>query len=182
MKLIKSNLLFIIILFALAALQACKTKKLAQNPAAQPAPVVKPTTTAETPKQAPVTKPAQVAPPAPQPPTLSFDNNNKVTIQFEFDSSVLKTSSYAILDQVASVLRTNPGIKLALKGYASIEGTPKHNMTLSQDRANAVKLYLLNSGVTATQITAKGYGTKNPVADNSTEEGREKNRRVEIGK
>jgi len=112
-------------------------------------------------------------------PEFNVDN---VKIQFEFDSSVLKTDSYTILDQVASEIKSNPSVKYALNGYASIEGTEEHNMTLSKDRANAVKTYLVNTGVNPVNITATGYGTSDPVADNSTEQGRILNRRVEVRK
>lgn len=99
-------------------------------------------------------------------------------IQFEFNSSVLKTESYPILDALSSRLRENNS-KVTLKGYASSEGTAAYNMKLSKDRANSVKTYLVNSGVNASQVTARGYGEANPVASNDTEEGRIQNRRVE---
>jgi OOP family OmpA-OmpF porin len=67
-----------------------------------------------------------------------------------------------------------------LNGYASIEGTEEHNITLSKDRANAVKTYMVNSGVNPAYLKVKGFGTRNPVADNYTATGRELNRRVEI--
>ena len=102
-------------------------------------------------------------------------------IQFEFDSSVLKTSSYAELDALSSDLRKS-GAAVTLDGYASSEGSASYNVTLSQDRANAVKQYLVNAGVAASSISANGYGEANPVANNSTEEGRVQNRRVEIKK
>ncbi|TDO21429.1 OmpA family protein [Pedobacter duraquae] len=99
-------------------------------------------------------------------------------IQFEFNSSVLKTESYPILDKLSSTLRENGG-KVALKGYASSEGTAAYNMKLSKDRANSVKTYLVNSGVGASAVSTKGYGEANPIASNDTEEGRIQNRRVE---
>lgn len=100
-------------------------------------------------------------------------------IQFEFDSSVLKTESYSTLDRLAKELRDNNS-SVALDGYASSEGTEAYNLNLSKDRANAVKQYLVNAGVSSSQVNANGYGESNPVADNSTEEGRILNRRVEI--
>lgn len=100
-------------------------------------------------------------------------------IQFEFDSSVLKTSSYAELDRLAKDLRASNSSVL-LNGYASSEGSAEYNVTLSQDRANAVKQYLVNAGVAASKITTKGYGDADPVASNATEAGRVQNRRVEI--
>jgi OOP family OmpA-OmpF porin len=102
-------------------------------------------------------------------------------IQFEFDSSVLKTSSYPVLDATSADLRAN-GSTLTLAGYASSEGTAAHNMRLSKDRANSVKTYLVNSGVDAKRLKVKAFGETHPIADNSTEEGRVANRRVEFHK
>jgi len=102
-------------------------------------------------------------------------------IQFEFDSSVLKTSSYPILDATSADLRSS-GASAELDGYASSEGTAAHNMRLSKDRANSVKTYLVNSGVPAKKLKVKGFGETHPIADNSTEAGRVQNRRVEFHK
>ena len=102
-------------------------------------------------------------------------------IQFEFDSSVLKTSSYPVLDATSADMRANSSA-LTLAGYASSEGTAAHNLRLSKDRANSVKTYLVNSGVDAKRIKVKGFGETHPIADNSTEEGRITNRRVEFHK
>jgi OOP family OmpA-OmpF porin len=101
-------------------------------------------------------------------------------IQFDFDSSVLRTSSYSVLDAGSADLRANPSKTIELDGYASSEGTAAHNLRLSKDRANSVKTYLVNSGVEARRIKVKGMGETNPIADNSTEEGRVMNRRVEF--
>jgi OOP family OmpA-OmpF porin len=100
-------------------------------------------------------------------------------IQFEFDSSVLRTSSYPALDASSAALRAS-GKTITLAGYASSEGTAAHNMRLSKDRAESVKTYLVNSGVEAKHLKVKGYGETHPIADNSTEEGRVANRRVEF--
>ncbi|TWI99960.1 OOP family OmpA-OmpF porin [Mucilaginibacter frigoritolerans] len=102
-------------------------------------------------------------------------------IQFEFDSSVLKTSSYPVLDATSADLRSNSSV-VTLAGYASSEGTASHNLRLSKDRANSVKTYLVNSGVDAKRVKVKGYGETHPIADNSTEDGRILNRRVEFHK
>jgi len=102
-------------------------------------------------------------------------------IQFEFDSSVLKTESYPILDLTSADLKAT-GAKCELDGFASSEGTAAHNLRLSRDRANSVKTYLVNSGVSAKKLKVKAYGETHPIADNSTEEGRIKNRRVEFKK
>jgi len=102
-------------------------------------------------------------------------------IQFDFDSSVLRTSSYPALDATSADLRSATGT-VWVNGYASSEGTAAHNMQLSKDRANSVKTYLVNSGVDAKRVKVKGYGETHPIADNSTEEGRVLNRRVEFKK
>jgi len=101
-------------------------------------------------------------------------------IQFEFNSSVLKTSAYPTLDELATELKNGSLSKVQLDGHASEEGTADYNMQLSKDRANSVKTYLVNSGVAASKIVTKGYGETRPVASNGTEEGRQQNRRVEI--
>ncbi len=101
-------------------------------------------------------------------------------IQFEYNSSVLRTSSYPTLDKVSSMLRSDKAKSIQLDGHASAEGTDAYNMQLSIDRANAVKTYLVNSGVDAKRISVKGHGESRPIASNATEEGRVKNRRVEF--
>jgi OOP family OmpA-OmpF porin len=100
-------------------------------------------------------------------------------IQFEFDSSVLRTSSYPVLDATSADLRAS-GKGVEVDGFASSEGTAAHNLSLSKDRANSVKTYLVNSGVAAKSVKVKGYGETQPIADNSTEEGRVLNRRVQF--
>jgi OOP family OmpA-OmpF porin len=120
--------------------------------------------------------------PAPVAATASASNlTGFETIQFEFNSSVLKTESYPTLDKLSSVLRENGG-KALVKGYASSEGTAAYNMKLSKDRANSVKTYLVNSGVNASAVSTKGLGEANPIASNDTEEGRIQNRRVETSR
>lgn len=101
-------------------------------------------------------------------------------IQFEFNSSVLKTSSYAVLDVIAAGMKNFPDTKFQLDGHSSAEGTEQRNMMLSVDRANAVKNYLVNNGIKASNLITTGNGEKFPVASNANEEGRAVNRRVEI--
>jgi len=174
MKFIRSNFSYFIILSALISLQACKAKKAVQKPA--------PPVETATPAPAPAPAPVQAPPPPPAPAPAPAPDYNFTNIQFEFNSGILKTESYPYLDKAAAEMKKDPSVKFSLKGYASAEGTDEHNMSLSVDRANAVKAYLVNTGVNAANITAKGYGEANPVADNSTESGRIINRRVEIKK
>ena len=79
-------------------------------------------------------------------------------------------------------LRSKVVLKVELGGHASEEGDTDYNLQLSKDRANAVKTYLVNCGVAASKIITKGFGETRPVASNTTEEGRQLNRRVEIVK
>ena len=103
-----------------------------------------------------------------------------VPIQFEFNSSVLKTSAYSILDKLSSDLKANSSAIVQLDGHASAEGTEEYNISLSRDRANSVKTYLVNSGIAASRIAVTAHGESRPVASNATEAGRVENRRVEI--
>jgi len=176
MKFLKSNFSFVLILTAIISLQACKAKKkIVQEP---PPPAENPAQPVQqTPPPPPPAPEPQPAAPAPAPADYNFSN-----IQFEFDSGILKTESYPILDKAAVEMKKDPSTTFILKGYASAEGSDEHNMQLSVDRANAVKTYLVNTGVSGASLSTKGFGEANPVADNSTEAGRVINRRVEIKK
>jgi len=112
-------------------------------------------------------------------PEVKASNATYSNIQFEFDSSVLKTESYSTLDRLSSDLRAS-GASVTLDGHASAEGSEAYNLTLSRDRANSVKQYLVNSGVDAAKINTQAFGESAPIASNATEEGRVINRRVEI--
>jgi OOP family OmpA-OmpF porin len=71
-------------------------------------------------------------------------------------------------------------VKVEIGGHADSRGSDEHNMKLSQARAESVRDYLISQGVPAEQLTAMGYGETMPIGDNNTEEGRAKNRRVEL--
>jgi OOP family OmpA-OmpF porin len=109
-----------------------------------------------------------------------FNAGPAIAIQFEFNSSVLKTSAYPTLDKLSSDLKANSSTVVQLDGHASAEGTDEYNMSLSKDRANSVKTYLVNSGIAASRIAVTAYGESRPVASNATEAGRIQNRRVEF--
>lgn len=179
MKIIKAYFLLFSVLLAIAILPACKAKKpVVTRPAvtypSDPQPVKK-----ESPPPAPA--PVQQETPPPPPPPAKPDYNFK-NIQFEFNSGILKTDSYPILDKIAAEIKKDPSVKFVLNGNSSSEGTYDHNMALSVERANSVKLYLVNSGILGDNLIVKGYGESKPIADNTTEEGRVLNRRVEIKK
>jgi outer membrane protein OmpA-like peptidoglycan-associated protein len=109
----------------------------------------------------------------------SFNYKN---ILFEFNSSVLKTSSYSVLDDIAREMKKYPSMSFYLNGHSSAEGTDKRNMTLSVDRSTAVKSYLVSAGISASNLEARGFGESMPLSSNDTEAGRQLNRRVEIKK
>jgi OOP family OmpA-OmpF porin len=174
MKFAKVFSLSVSVLSTVILLNACKAKK----PKPVAAAPVETETPAPAPKPAPA--PAQAAPalaPAPEKPNYNFAN-----IQFEFNSGILKTESYPRLDKAAAEMKKDASVKFVLNGHASAEGTEAHNMALSIERATSVKTYLVNSGINADNLIVKGYGDKKPVANNSTEAGRVRNRRVEIKK
>ncbi|MCW3127410.1 MAG: OmpA family protein [Bacteroidetes bacterium] len=101
-------------------------------------------------------------------------------VYFETNSSYLKTESYAQLDKLAGMLKASPDMKVRVLGHTDITASDAYNMWLSERRAKHVADYLISKGVAADRITSVGYGKRAPVADNSTEEGRALNRRVEI--
>jgi OmpA-OmpF porin, OOP family len=101
-------------------------------------------------------------------------------IEFETGSANIKSGSYKLLDEIFESAVVAEGLKLGVYGHTDNQGSNDINVPLSQKRADAVRSYLLKKGLKQTQIEAKGYGSEKPVADNSTEAGRSKNRRVEI--
>jgi len=168
----------VIILIAIAVLPACKAKKAVVDQPyhrTETYPSDPVSHTPPPPPPAPVKQTPPPPPPAPAKPDYNFAN-----IQFEFNSGILKTDAYPILDKAASAMKADQTVKFVLYGNASAEGTADHNMELSIQRANAVKLYLVNSGVLGDNLAIKGLGESNPIGDNNTEEGRVLNRRVEI--
>ena len=102
-------------------------------------------------------------------------------IEFEFDSSRISPVSYPILDEVVSLLQANPTIaKMVVEGHTDDMGTAEYNQRLSEERAASVMAYLVDKGVDAGRLRAKGYGLTMPRAPNHTDEGRQRNRRVEF--
>lgn len=101
-------------------------------------------------------------------------------IQFETGKDVIKKSSYGILENVVSVLKENPDWNTEVQGHTDNVGNYEANKSLSEKRANAVKNYLINKGVSAGKLSSSGYGSDKPIADNKTAAGRTLNRRVEF--
>lgn len=101
-------------------------------------------------------------------------------IQFESGKDVIKKTSYAILDNVVTVLKENPDWNVEIQGHTDNAGKYELNKTLSQKRAEAVERYLSEKGVNEAKLTPVGYGPDKPIADNNTPAGKAKNRRVEF--
>jgi OOP family OmpA-OmpF porin len=99
-------------------------------------------------------------------------------VGFELNSATLTVDSRQVLDAVAADLKKYPRLKIELQGHTDSTGSDAYNLQLSQKRADAVRAYLIEQGVAPSQLTAKGYGESQPIADNSTPEGRAANRRV----
>jgi OOP family OmpA-OmpF porin len=145
------------------------------KPAAAPAPMAMPA-------PAPAAAPAPA--PAPAPVVVPAPAASKVTYAadafFDFDKAVLKTEGKAKLDDLASkVGGINLEVVIAV-GHTDSTGPAGYNQTLSNRRAEAVKAYLVSKGIESNRIYTEGKGLTQPIADNSTREGRSKNRRVEV--
>jgi len=101
-------------------------------------------------------------------------------IQFETGSSVIKPASYSTLDEILKSAVVAEGLKLGVYGHTDNVGNDEANVKLSNERAAAVKSYLVGKGLSTERLESKGYGASKPVADNTTTEGRARNRRVQI--
>ena len=101
-------------------------------------------------------------------------------INFETGKAVITAGSFKSLDDLVTLLNSYPGASVEIQGHTDNNGTPESNKTLSQDRANSVKRYLSAGGVSEARMTAVGYGQELPLADNKTEAGKTKNRRVDF--
>jgi OOP family OmpA-OmpF porin len=105
----------------------------------------------------------------------------KEKILFEFNKSDIRPESHGLLDEIVGVLKDNPQIKkVSIEGHTDSDGSEKYNQELSDGRAAAVMKYLVDHGVAAKRLTSKGLGESRPIASNDTDEGKEKNRRVEF--
>lgn len=103
-----------------------------------------------------------------------------VDVLFMSGSAEIKTQSYPNLDNMVSILKNKPAMEIEIAGHTDNVGNDKANQDLSQRRAEAVKKYLVNHGISESRIVAKGYGESRPVESNDTEDGRAKNRRTEV--
>ena len=102
------------------------------------------------------------------------------SVQFETGRSVLTANSKPKLDQLISILKKHPSLKMKVEGHTDSKGDPSKNLQLSKDRARACMTYLTNNGIPIGRLQSNGFGSSKPVATNTTDEGRERNRRVEF--
>jgi len=101
-------------------------------------------------------------------------------IEFETGKSKILPKSYPLMDEIAKTFIENPSYIIEIQGHTDNVGNPEKNLQLSQDRADAVLLYLVKKGVSSDRMTAVGYGQTDPIAENDTKAGRQKNRRVQF--
>jgi outer membrane protein OmpA-like peptidoglycan-associated protein len=156
----------------------CPGRELLATPCPVPAP---PAPVAAAPEPAPA--PAYVAPapapayvaPAALPQKLVLEGVN-----FDFDKSTIRQEDLANIDKDVATLESWGNVNIEVAGHTDSRGSDAYNIKLSQRRAEAVRDYLISKGIAADRLSAKGYGESQPVADNATDEGRFKNRRVEL--
>jgi len=107
----------------------------------------------------------------------TFTLNN---LNFATNKSDIKTNSYKVLDELVNYLKLKPNLKIRIDGHTDSVGEESANLTLSSNRAESVKTYLISKGIAASRLSTKGFGESMPIANNSTDIGKAKNRRTEI--
>lgn len=103
-------------------------------------------------------------------------------INFDTDKATLKSEGKDVVDEIFKVLLADKSLNVAINGYTDDTGHAVHNQKLSEDRAKTVMNALIEAGIEASRLSAEGFGAENPIADNSTEDGKAQNRRVELVK
>ena len=102
-------------------------------------------------------------------------------VYFEYNKAIIKSESYPILDAVAATLEGNPDIQLIeVQGHTDERGNDAYNLSLSDQRAKAVKAYLVDKGIAEDRLEGQGYGETQPIDRRSNEQAWAKNRRVEF--
>lgn len=114
--------------------------------------------------------------------TLNKDGFIALYINFETGKSNIKPESVPIVNQIVEMLQQNPELKISIEGHTDNTGNAASNQTLSENRAKSVMDAIAAKGINKNRISSKGWGQTKPIADNKTEDGKAKNRRVEIVK
>ncbi len=105
---------------------------------------------------------------------------NMSDVLFDTGRYTLRPGAREKLAKISGIVLAHPGLKLEVEGHTDSVGSDEYNMKLSEQRADAVRDYLVQEGLTSDSVTSKGFGKTMPVADNSTAAGRQRNRRVEL--
>jgi outer membrane protein OmpA-like peptidoglycan-associated protein len=113
---------------------------------------------------------------------LNRDGHIALYINFDTGKAIIRDESKPVIDQIVQMMKTNPDLKIGVEGHTDNVGTPASNKTLSEARAKSVVSAIVAQGVSDDRLISSGYGQDKPIADNNTEEGRAKNRRVELVK
>jgi outer membrane protein OmpA-like peptidoglycan-associated protein len=104
----------------------------------------------------------------------------KQAIFFQTAKAVIMAKSFGLLDEVATALRSRPTLHVRIEGHTDLRGGHAYNLRLSQARADSVRAFLMGKGISSDRMQAKGYGPDQPIDNNQTAAGRERNRRVEF--
>jgi OOP family OmpA-OmpF porin len=135
---------------------------------------------APVPEPVPAPAPVVVPPPAPAPkPVIIEKGRQTLNVEFDFDKSTIKKGYYQDIDNLAQVMKDYPDLSVVIEGHTDSVGTAAYNKKLSQERADAVKKYMVEKGIDANRLKAQGFGEDKPIASNETNEGQQQNRRVE---
>jgi len=111
---------------------------------------------------------------------LNRDGHIALYINFDTGKSIIRSESQPIIEQIVQMLKSNPDLKIGVEGHTDNVGNPASNKTLSEARAKSVVSAIVSQGIVAERLIPVGHGQDKPIADNNTEEGRAKNRRVEL--
>ncbi|MEO6290285.1 MAG: OmpA family protein [Ginsengibacter sp.] len=101
-------------------------------------------------------------------------------VEFDFGKASLRTASYSTLDDLVDYLNRKPNERIEIGGHTDNVGSDAKNLVLSLERAKSIVQYLVSKGINNDRVVAKGYGAEEPIEENTTEEGRQKNRRTEV--
>jgi outer membrane protein OmpA-like peptidoglycan-associated protein len=104
----------------------------------------------------------------------------KQAIFFQTAKAVIMPKSFGLMNEVAAALAARPSMQVRIEGHTDSRGGHAYNVRLSQARADSVKAYLVGKGISSDRMDAKGYGPDQPIDNNKTAAGRERNRRVEF--
>lgn len=166
----------------LAALSACASSnagRVCAPSSSWGAPAYRCVATEAPPPPVVVEPPVEPPPPTPQVSETQIELQEKV--EFDTGSATILDRSKPLLDQVAGVMKDHPEIaKIEIQGHTDTNGSRDLNVKLSAARAASVRAYLVQNGIDGKRMVSKGFGPDKPIADNSTDEGRAQNRRVEI--